>query len=132
MPKVTPKNYAQAFMSYLDSLDSKDGKGSGHDKAIAGLMGTLASRGDMAKRGQVLREVEKLVVAREGGRLVEAELAHALGISDRAKFMASFKKSDRVVTSVNSGLVAGVRILFNGEEELDASLAGRLTKVFKD
>jgi F0F1-type ATP synthase delta subunit len=122
MSRISPKQYAAAF---LDSIESGVAEG----VVIEGLLRAIVSRGDMNKRGEILAAVEEGSVRRGGGRVVKAGFAHALGISERREFLNSWGKEDRVTITVEPELVAGVRILVNGESELDMSLGARLDKV---
>lgn len=122
MSKISAKQYATALLDVLET-------GVAEKKAVTGLLNSMISRGDIGKRSEVLAAIEQEVVKRNGGRLVRAEFAHALGINDRKDFLSSWSERDRVTTAVNPDLVAGVRILVNGESELDLGLRARLDRV---
>src|SRR3989344_6486645 len=119
MPKINPKHYASAFLDVLKEGLSEGG-------ALQGLFQTLRARGDLGRRLEILTAVEREAVQRSGGRLVRAEFAHALGISERKEFLESWGKNDRVAMSVSPELVAGLKILIDGETELDLSLHAKL------
>jgi F0F1-type ATP synthase delta subunit len=117
--KYPPKQYAKAFV-----------ESGGTEKLIPALMQALSDNGDRARSAQVVREIEKLLVRSVGGRMVDVEFARTQDAVSHRKIMDTFHARDRVTTSVRPDLVAGVRVLVDGEHELDMSLSGTLEKLF--
>lgn len=121
--KYSPKNYAQAFVGALDA-------GVAEAVAVRNLKRSLSKNGDLARFAKVAIEIEKLMVRANGGHLVEVEFARAQSPKTREKVLSQFSKKDRVLTKVVPNLIAGVRIVQDGEEELDLSLSGKLSRLF--
>ncbi len=119
----SPRHYALA-------LERSISEGAGPTVAFKRLIGVLAKKGDSHRAKDVLREFEKLEVAKSGGKLVEVEFARAQGVKEREKVLTQFSAKDRVVTRISPELVAGTRITVDGERELDVSLAGKMRRLF--
>lgn len=117
--KYQPKQYAEAFV-----------QSGGNDRLLPALIQALRDNGDRTRAPQVAREIEKLLVRREGGRMVDIEFARAQDPKSLEKIIGKFHARDRVSTSVRPELVAGARVLVDGERELDMSLSGKLEKLF--
>ncbi len=122
MPKISPKHYASALLDVVDS-------GVPQAQALSGLFRAMSTHGDMGRRGEVLSAVERESAARAGACLVNVQFAQALGVAERKEFLSAWGEKDRVSTTVNPDLVAGVRVLVNGDSELDLSLRAKLDKV---
>ncbi len=117
--KYSPKFYAHAFSKALAS-------GTNESLASKRLRGLLEKNGDKSHASSVLEYLEKLIAREVGGRIVRVEFAHAMNADTRRKVLDKFEKNDRVTTSVNPNLIAGLRININDEQELDVSLLGKL------
>ena len=120
---ISAQTYARAYVEA--GLTAQAGKEAEPSKLLA----TLRKRGDLHKATSVASEVERLITKERGGRMVKVEFARALGVSERPKLLNEFDAKDRVTTSVNPSLIAGVRMEFDGESELDVSLAGKLKNI---
>ena len=68
--RYEPQTYAQAFLEALE--DAPEGK---HAELARRLLGTVRKNGDWPGVRKILREVERLVVRRSGGRMIRAEFA---------------------------------------------------------
>jgi F0F1-type ATP synthase delta subunit len=117
--KYKSKDYALATHEAI-----KDG--TSPDAARVGLLRSLDKSGDRAKLADVTRELEKLLTKESGGQMIKVEFARALGSEERGKILNSFDKKDRVNTTVVPELIAGVRITYDEERELDFTLLSKL------
>ncbi len=123
--KFRPSHYARAF---LESLAD----GVPYESAKSRLLAVLAKNGDSHRTNQVVYEIEKLEVAKHGGRMVNVEFARTPKSSDETKILSTFTKADRVATRITPELIAGTRITLDDERELDFSLAGRMRVLFQN
>ncbi|HEY4518124.1 MAG TPA: F0F1 ATP synthase subunit delta [Candidatus Paceibacterota bacterium] len=114
---ISAHTYARAYVE------------AGAEAQAGKLIATLRKRGDLHKAALVADEVERIITKERGGKMVKVEFARALGVAERAKLLNEFGPKDRVTTTVNPSLIAGVRIEFDGERELDVSLAGKLKNI---
>ncbi len=117
--KYPPRAYAEAFLLAL-------AEGLSSENATSRLSSVLRKNGDYARAGQVVHEVEGILAEKNGGRMVRVEFAREQESAVREKILSRFDAQDRVTVVVNPTLIAGVRVLLNGEEELDVSLSGKL------
>lgn len=117
--RVAPSEYAQAFLAVLE-------KGAREEAALGRLKDLLIKNGDRAKAPRVLEEIERRIAARSGGKVVRIEFAREPEPKVKEKLLSHYSSLDRVRTAIDPGLLAGVRIVTNGEEELDVSLRGKL------
>jgi|SRR3989338_1500198 len=117
--KYQAKNYARAFTE----LGSKP-------EQIKKLFAVMKKNGDLLQAHIVVKEIEKIEVKKNNGHMIEVEFARAQGALAREKMLSQFGKYDRVVTKIRQDLIAGARMITDGEYELDMSLAGRLEKLF--
>ena len=65
----------------------------------------------------------------KGGMVVVIEFARAQDAKARKNMLDLFDKKDRVITKINPRLVAGLRVLRDGEWEYDMSLNAKLEKI---
>jgi|SRR3989344_3555991 len=116
--KYAPDTYARAFW---ETLSAQAGKPEPKQ-----FVEVVAKNGDFSRIDRIVAAIEKHAVHAQGGRMVELEFARSSAVSQKFKFSAK----DRVHTSINSSLVAGVRVTIDGERELDLSLQRKLQKLF--
>ncbi len=121
--KARPSHYARAFLASL-------AVGVSYESATPRLIATLAKNGDAHRLLQVVQEIEKAEVAKRGGHMVRVEFARAVPSARAHKMLKEFSKVDRISTTINPELIAGTRITFDEERELDVSLAGKMHALF--
>lgn len=117
--RATPSEYAKAYLAAL-------GQGAEEGVAVKRLAAILLKNGDRMKAMRVAEEIERFLVARAGGRMVRMEFAREVDSRSQEKLASAYSPRDRVSVALNPKLLAGVRIITNGEEELDVSLQGKL------
>ena len=118
-----PAIYAKAFLAAIDG-------GAHAEEASKRLAKTLKRYGDRSLADGVLRAVERELVSRAGAQMVEVQFARPPKPAVLKTILGDFSKKDRVTTSIKLKLVAGTRIVINGDEELDLSLVGKLERMF--
>lgn len=122
--KIRPTHYARAF------LDAVAG-GVSYEVAKERLMTLLAKKGDAHRLPQVVHEIERIEAAKHGGHMVQVEFARTPERDAEHTLLSAFTKDDRVTTAIRPDLVAGARIIVDGERELDLSLAGKMRLLFQ-
>lgn len=122
--KLRPSHYARAF---LDAIAG----GVSYETAKERLLALLAKKGDAHRLSQVVHEVEKIEVAKQGGHMVQVEYARTQENAAEHKILHAFTKADRVHTSIRPDLIAGARIIVDEERELDVSLSGKVRQLFQ-
>lgn len=120
--KYSPKDYAQAYRQTVAL---------GVNESVAGkhLRQNMEKNGDKSRADAIVRELEKLLAYEVGGRVVRVEFARAQNAETRKNVLSSFSNKDRVTTTVNPDLIAGLRINYDDEQQLDVSLFGKLKEL---
>lgn len=123
--RYSPALYARSLFEVLG-----DAKTFEYDSILENFRRTVEKYGDLSRLNSIIEVFEKLVVADNGGRIVEIETARELSSSEFKELMGLFRSEDLVRKSIDPKLVAGVRLAVNGEDELDYSFARKLRKIF--
>ena len=124
--KYSAINYAHAFAQLAVKAEGETAE----KKLVKEFWATVEKNGDLAKKSKIITEAERLLRLAHGLNLWEVETARPTRNSAKDILKGIAKSHDVIVQTVNPELVAGVRITKNGEEQLDASLANRLNKLF--
>ncbi|OGF82487.1 hypothetical protein A3B18_00710 [Candidatus Giovannonibacteria bacterium RIFCSPLOWO2_01_FULL_46_13] len=122
--KYPPQIYATAFLEVLEK-NKKD-----EPKIRKRFLEVLKKNGDIANFGKIAKEMQKILAAKNGGKVVEIEFARPLSKKLEDKVRGIFSEKDFVSTKHKSELLAGARILINGGKELDFSFQRKLRKLF--
>lgn len=119
------EDYVKAFSELLE-------EGVSEDVAINGLLEALEKNGDKNKAESIVARIEKSIVKKNGGRSVVCEIARDVPQTLKDKIRNSFQSEDRVMFSIEPELVAGTRITFDGEYQLDRSFKAKLKRCFSN
>ena len=124
--KYTPHMYAQVFSSVF----SGTGVSEKEQAALKRFVSLLCRNGDIRKADRILFEVERAYVRSAGGRCIVIKTARRLS-DDLQEAMRSFTTvKDIVEERIVPSLIAGVKIIVDGEREFDGSLKRKLEKMF--
>ena|SRR3989338_4160414 len=118
MTNIKPKIYAQVLVLAL--ADKKTG-------IFERFFKVLERNGDTKKIKQIAAEVEKILLEKSGNKDVVIETARRVPKNSLKHFI---KKGDIVREKINPELIAGVKIIVNGEKQLDFSLQKKLDEIF--
>lgn len=122
--KYSPKDYALALSKSLQK--SKDEK-----HLISNFLRVVRKNSDQKILPKILEAFKKIEVEKNGGSHVKIEFAREATETQIRSISKRFSTKDWVETSINPSLIAGVKIAFNDERELDNSLSRKLHKLFK-
>ncbi|MEK7137900.1 MAG: F0F1 ATP synthase subunit delta [Patescibacteria group bacterium] len=122
--KYSPQNYALALSSVL--AKSKEDK-----TVFSNFLKVIKKNGDQKILPKILDAFKKIEIKKKGGSHIKLEFAHEPTEAQIKSVTRKFSSHDWVETSTNPSLVAGVRITFDEEREIDNSLARKLNKLFK-
>jgi len=120
-------NYVEAFTEALAEVSGTAEK----DKVISNFSKLLRRTGDIKSGAKIAAAIHKKMVNNENGKWVNIESARQLSDSKSRSLKSKFSKKDNITFNINPELVAGVRILVNGEEELDNTLNQKLNRLFR-
>ena len=113
----------EAFIQTLKEGTQKD--------VSAGFIKLLQKNGDIKHFKKITEAIHKKMINDKGGKWINIEMARKISSSKQEILKDNFYQKDHVDFKINSGLVAGVRITIDGQEELDNSLDNKLKKLFK-
>ena len=122
--KYHPEDYADAFIEAVSKNKEHAGK------MIESLLSLVRKNGDTGNIKKIYRFIAARGARSEGGHEISVESARELPKELTHKIMENFSERDFVENSVRPELAAGVRILIDGERELDFTLARKLKKLF--
>ena len=121
--KYKPKQYAEALAGCILEKEA-DGK-----KISANFLALLQKNGDIKHISQIIAGAEALLLKKTGNKKIILETARQ---TDTKSAMAALAKNgDIVEEKINPILVAGLKVIVNGERQLDMSLAHKLNNIFK-
>jgi len=125
--RYSTKNYAQALASAIAQVRPEE-----KSHVAKNFMGLLRKSGDEVHAMKIIKEASRLLLLENGGRDIVFESARPLTKS-HAKIVQEFAKNDDAVTMrINEELIAGIRVIMNGEREFDGSLKGKLDNIFSE
>ena len=122
--KYKPKLYAEAL---VDALLKKDADG---NKVAENFLKLLKKNGDMRKAGQIIFLAKKLFIKKTGRRQLTIESARKIKVKQKELVESILQKGDIVDEKINKGLLAGIKIIINGEKQFDASMQKKLENIF--
>src|SRR3989344_412811 len=120
--KYSINNYVGAFMKAVEAVPPR--------QATVNFIKLLKKTGDIKNADKILEAIHKKMVRNKGGKWVKIESARDITRSRAKSLKSRFSKKDNVTFNINPELVAGIRIMVNGEEELDNTLTKKLNKMF--
>ena len=85
----------------------------------------LEKNGDIKYYRLILAAAEKRLLEKTGNKKIVLEIARP-----SQKKVKVGKKGDVIEERINPGLIAGIKIIVNGEKQLDFSLKNKLDKIF--
>ncbi|MBI2024303.1 F0F1 ATP synthase subunit delta [Candidatus Giovannonibacteria bacterium] len=123
--KYSPESYAKAFLDALSRMDKKD-----EGKLIKKFISVLAKNGDLGNFEKISIAIKKIITKRGNGKFIDLELARPMNKKLMDATLKNFSDKDHVEIKYRPDLLAGCRILMDGERELDYSFKRRLKNLF--
>ena len=122
MSKYKPKMYAEALINSIlyAKADTKN--------ITRNFLKFLDQNGDIKKAPQIVALAESLLLKKTGNKKIILETARK---TDPKRFAGAFvKKGDILEEKINPGIVAGIKVIIDNEEQLDFSLLKKLENLF--
>lgn len=116
--------YAEAF---CESREEQKGK---EDALIEKFLETVKKNGDWGGIKKIFNLIARKTAVRGGGRFVSVEFGRPPAKKVIQMLEENFSKKDYLEFKVRPELIAGARILINGERELDSTLIRKINKLF--
>jgi F0F1-type ATP synthase delta subunit len=124
--KYSVQNYAKALVVALAEI----GPEHQHD-ALRRFVDLLEKNGDEVHANKIVDAVVRLLRKQAGGREVVLEAARPIADGNLKALKEIFAgPNDTIITKVDRRLMAGVRVLVDGEREFDGSLKRKLDALF--
>lgn len=123
--RYSAENYAQAFLAAVEGKPLAE-----QQLIMRRFLAAVKKFGDAGNLNKILAALELAVTKERGGREVVMESAREVPSPLRKELEAKFTSEDLVRERTNPSLIAGIRILIDGEWMVDASLKRRLEKLF--
>ncbi len=124
--KYSLANYAQALAAAVSETGASDA-----DRIAANFAELLDRSGDAVHGEKIVAEAARRLRRKGGRRDVTIESARKLSSPQEKLVSELVRPGDDVAWRINPALVAGVRVLVDGELEFDGSLKRKLDKMFK-
>lgn len=122
--KYPAEAYAAAFFEAINE-DKKN------ENAIIKLfLQTVRKNGDWGGIEKIFKLIAKKMAVAGGGRSIMVDCARKPSKEAAEKLIKSFSEKDYVEFHVVPELVAGIRILINGDRELDTTMLNKMNKLF--
>ena len=123
--KYAVTDYAKAFTSLVAD-------GVSQHVIVDGLVRAIRENSDTTRADKIVAAIESEVVRSRGERQVRCEIAREISDDLKSDIKKSLKSDDHVEFVVNPELVAGTRITFDGELQLDRSFKAKLKRCFSN
>ena len=120
MTSISPLLYAKAFRKALGADNVLE------EELVRTLSRALLRRGQSALWSRVARLVSEELVHHHKGRWVMLETARSLTDPQRKKTEGVFSKKEYIEERIRPDLIAGMRIIIDGEHEFNGSLKRKL------
>ena len=125
MPKLTPKNYAQALYDAVHETAAKD-----HDLVLDNFVKILAQNGDLGRYGEIETEYHLIEMEQKGIKQANVTVARDMemnsGLLDQLNKIVGGKAE--LKKQVDSSLVGGVVIKID-DTLIDASIKTQLKNI---
>ncbi len=119
MSKLKPKMYAEALVDLVVGKKSEE--------IPERFFKLLEKNEDLKKVKEIVRLAEILYLKKIGKEKVILETARKIITKDILKKM--IKKGDIVEEKINPELIAGIKVIIDGEKQLDFSLSKKLNDI---
>ncbi|MEK7173470.1 MAG: F0F1 ATP synthase subunit delta [Patescibacteria group bacterium] len=116
--------YAKAFRRALQE------KRTSTDELVKNFVVLLKKDVAARNRDDIIKGVSREVVRGNGGHWITIETARTLPKTPRERIRRLFSHKDFIEERIRPDLVAGIRIVVDGEKEFDGSLKRKLNKLF--
>ena len=123
MTSISPFLYAKAFRKALYEDKASE------EELVRNLSRAVLRHGQMGQWPRIARQVSEELVHHHKGKWITVETARSLKIAQRKKVEEAFSEKDYIEEHMRPELIAGMRIVVDGEREYDGSLKRKLDKL---
>jgi F0F1-type ATP synthase delta subunit len=123
--KYSPEIYGRAFMETVYAAPQEK-----QERLIWQFLDVVRKNGDFTQIKKIFAAIQALIIKKNGGRIISLEFARNVSQALLEKFQNNFSSKDHIEISFRPELIAGVRVLINGEDELDLTMRRKLKELF--
>jgi len=123
--KYKVKDYAKSLVEILSNNKLND------KKLTISFIKLLERQGDFAKAKEILEQAEFLITKQQGKKSVVLETARKLTESQKKNLAKFIEKGDIVKEKINPELIAGIKIIVDGERQFDQTMLKKINSLFK-
>ncbi|MDP3795327.1 MAG: F0F1 ATP synthase subunit delta [bacterium] len=124
--KYTPRQYARALLEATAGVPQKEQK-----VRMRQFLKLLGRNGDRRQLARILSEVERQELRAQGLRKVLAETPNGLSPKVKNDIESILGNKVRIEESVRPELLAGVRLVVDGETLIDATAKRQIARMFQ-
>ena len=124
--KHKPKIYAEA----LAEIAMKPASAQEASARQSNFLKLLEKNGDICKASQIISLAKKIFIKKTGRRQLTIESARKIKAKQKELVDSILQKGDIVEEKINKDLLAGIKIIINGEKQFDASMQKKLENIF--
>jgi F0F1-type ATP synthase delta subunit len=121
---ISAENYAQTFVDLLSDDPNQP------DKLVVSFCRVLWENNDFKKAEKIISRIEELLLKKEGRRKIEIYSVKPLAEKILAEFRKYFRPDDKIENKINKNLLAGIKIMINGNRLIDVSLRKKINILF--
>jgi F0F1-type ATP synthase delta subunit len=122
--KYKVKDYAKALSEFLVAKDVDE------KKLASGFIKLLEKQGDLGKAKEILEKTEIFLAKKHGKKAITFETARKLTDHQKKSFSKFVEKGDVVKEKINPDLIAGIKIVVDGNKQIDYSMKNKINKIF--
>ena len=122
---ISPKTLGIAFAHALRENDPSQ-----HALILKNFVAMLRSRFSIKKASKAAEEAERALVSMNGGRTIETHSAFPLEKNIKEQLRGILGKKDRIIERIDPSLIAGVKVVIDGEAAIDNTFRRKLQKLF--
>lgn len=122
--KYKPKLYAKSLAEAILKKDADE------KKIIDNFLKLLKKNGDMGKAGHIISLAKKIFIKKTGRRHLTIESARKIKAKQKELIESILRKGDIVEEKIDKDLLAGIKIIIDGEQQFDASFSKKLQSLF--
>ena len=100
------------------------------EKEIENLRKFIIKNNDQKKIREIMSLAEKYILHKQGKSKIVVETPRKINNLHKKSVERTFGEGNILEEKINPELIAGIKIIVNGERQLDASLQKKLKKLF--
>lgn len=124
--KYSARIYAAALVKAISGKSKDEQK-----NAMSRLLQIIRRNRDQQKISRVLEEAEKIILKNTKTVKVQIESAEPVLLGVKREIKKTIDKKILLSEKINPAILAGIKILINGELLIDSTAQSRLNKLFK-